>query len=128
MADGFLFFAEDIFGCQFALKESQVWTFNPETGEAQALASSLDGWARCLAEDYETLTGYPLAHAWQTRHGALAPGNRLVPKIPFVLGGEYNVANLHALDSAKSMLFRASIAVQIRDLPDGAQVQLQVIE
>lgn len=128
LADDFLFFAEDVFGGQFAIKENEVWTFDPETGEAEPLASSLEGWAQALAEDYETLTGYPLAHEWQSNHGALRPGERLVPKTPFVLGGEFDVANLHALDAVKGMLFRASLAVQIRDLPDGAHIRLQVIE
>ena len=89
MAEGLLFFAEDAFGGQFALRDEHVVTFDPETGEAQALASSIEDWADQLLADFEFLTGQPLAHDWQARNGALPPGERLVPKVPFVLGGEY---------------------------------------
>lgn len=128
LADGFLFFAEDVFGCQFALKDNRVWTFDPETGEAQILAKSLEDWACRIEDDYATLTGYPLAHAWQVAFGALEIGKRLVPKIPFVMGGEFAINNLHALDAIESMRFRACIALQIRDLPDGTQVKLQITD
>ena len=128
LADGLFFFAEDVFGGQFAIKDNEVWTFDPETGEKEAIASSLEGWAQALVEDYETLTGYPLAHEWQAKYGTIAPGDRLIPKVPFVLGGNFDIANLHALEATKGMLFRASIAVQIRDLPDGAQIHLKVVD
>lgn len=51
---------------------------------------------------------------------------RLVPKTPFVLGGGYNLDNLYALEASESMRYRGSIATQLRDLPDGAAVQLRV--
>jgi hypothetical protein len=51
---------------------------------------------------------------------------RLVPKIPFVCGGRYEVNNLYPLNEVKGRQFRASIARQIRDLPDGSQVILDI--
>lgn len=128
MSEGHLFFAEDAFGGQFSIKDEQVFTFDPETGDAVALSSSLEDWADQVLFDYEVLTGFPVAHDWQQIHGALPAGARLVPKQPFVLGGEYAVENLHALDAAESMLYRAEIAVQIRDLPEGASVTFKVVE
>jgi hypothetical protein len=128
MAEGLYFFAEDVFGGQFALGDDQVLTFEPETGEAKPLASSIEDWADQLLADYEFLTGQPLAHEWQVRNGALAPGQRLVPKVPFVLGGDYDASNVYAVDAAVGMELRGELATQLRDLPDGAKVTYRVVD
>lgn len=128
MADGLFFFAEDAFGGQFALVGDTVFTFEPETGESQPLAESLEEWASLVLTDYEFLTGYPVACEWQAIHGPIPEGMRLIPKIPFILGGEFDVANLYALDSVTGMRLRADIARQIRDLPDGAAVEFRVLD
>jgi RHS repeat-associated protein len=121
-----LFFAEDIFGGQFCLRGDQVCSFDPETGLFEVTGASLGGWINDLLADYEFRTGYPLAHGWQVMNAPLPPGVRLLPKTPFVCGGKYEVENLYPLNDVKAMRFRASIANQIRDLPDGSQIILEV--
>lgn len=128
MADDFLFFAEDIFGGQFALKGDLIYSFDPETGEAVQVAESVDEWARKILDDFEVMTGYPVAHQWQVANGPVRPGDRLVPKRPFVLGGEYSVSNLVVMDAVKGMRFRGELAVQIRDLPDGASITFKIAD
>ena len=128
LAKGLLFFAEDIFGCQFCIGADGVYQFDPETGQTEKLATDLDGWADAILRDHPYLTGYPLAHEWQQANGALAPGKRLVPKQPFVAGGEFAVANLAPLDAVAAMQMRGHIAVQIKDLPDGATITLKVVD
>lgn len=121
-----LFFAEDVFGGQFCIRGEAICTFDPETGALEEVSSSLGSWAEGLMADYEYRTGYPLAHAWQVENSPLLPGLRLLPKVPFICGGRYEAANLYPLDEVRGMLFRASIANQIQDLPDGAQVVFDV--
>jgi outer membrane protein assembly factor BamB len=128
MAEGHFFFAEDLFGGQFSLKDGHVYSFDPETGTPEWLADDILGWTARILDDYEVLTGYPLAHAWQSLHGRLVPGQRLMPKQPFVLGGEFTVENLYALDAVDGMRLRAGLAMQLRDLPDGAKVQWRVVD
>lgn len=128
MSDGLLFFAEDAFGVQFALRHDGIFTFDPETGEASRVAESLADWAAKIVEEFEFLTGYTVAHQWQETYGSLRPGQRLVPKRPFVLGGEYAVENLFSMEAVKSMQYRADLAVQIRDLPDGASITFTIVE
>jgi hypothetical protein len=53
---------------------------------------------------------------------------RLVPRIPFVLRGKFSVQNLHALDSVVAMRMRGSVAVQVKDLPDGAKVRFKIVD
>ena len=127
-AGNHLFFAEDVFGEQFSIAEQIVWRFNPETGEASAFATSMDDWADRIMEDSDAETGYPLAHQWQELFGPLRLGCRLIPKLPFVAGGEFDVQNLYEADAVRGMLVRGSIAQQIRELPDGTSIQLEVID
>jgi hypothetical protein len=128
MADDAVFFAEDVFGIQFCIREGSVATFEPETGRFEWMAADVEEWAQIVRDDYQFWTGYKVAHDWQIEHGPIPLGSRLVPKVPFVLGGDYTVANMHVLEAVKGMRYRASIAVQIRDLPDGSPVTLRVVE
>jgi hypothetical protein len=52
----------------------------------------------------------------------------LIPKVPFVLGGEYSVDNLYDADAVSALLYRGDVAAQIRHLPDGATVKLRVVQ
>ncbi|MCU1719276.1 SMI1/KNR4 family protein [Pseudomonas sp. 5P_3.1_Bac2] len=126
LADGCLFFAEDVFGGQFCIKDNNVCIFDPETGALEYLADDIESWVKILLSDYEALTGYPLAHQWQKKNGQLPTGKRLLPKVPFVLGGEFVLENLYLADAVEGMRFRADIASQIKDLPDGAQVKFNI--
>jgi hypothetical protein len=46
----------------------------------------------------------------------------------FITGGSFTVDNLASIDAAVGMRFRGEIAVQIKDLPDGATIDLQFTE
>jgi hypothetical protein len=128
LAKNCFFFAEDIFGGQFCVTESKICTFDPETGELLTIADTLEEWAAAVLSDYEVLTGYRLAHEWQTKKGKLAGRDRLIPKTPFVAGGEFAISNLAALDAAKSMRVRGNLALQIRGLPDGEKVRFDITQ
>ena len=122
------FFAEDVFGGQFAITDREVGVFDPETGEFELLAEDLDGWAAALLADWRVLTGQPLGHQWQLANGPLRPGRRLLPKVPFVLGGAFAVDNLYDADAVRGMRYRGELSSQIRDLPDNSTIRLQIIE
>jgi hypothetical protein len=123
-----VFFAEDVFGGQFCIVRNAIHTFDPETAELSQFASSMSEWAERLLQDYNLLTGYPLAHQWQGIHGALPPGKRLVPRVPFTLAGQFSVENLYAAEAAAGMRARGNLARQLIDVPDGAQVRYQIVE
>lgn len=128
MAQGCLFFAEDVFGEQFCIADGAVWRFNPETGERKHMADSLAGWIERIFDDFVTETGYPLAAIWQERHGLLRADQRLVPHTPFVLGGQFTLDNLQAQEAVKGMRSRANVARKIRNLPNGSSVRLIIDE
>ena len=120
-------FAEDLFGNQFCIENDEIVTLDVETGQIRHLASTLEEWIGLLLVDYGVLTGYPLAHAWQQRFGPLPPRERLMPKMPFIFGGEYDVANLASVDGVKLMRNMGSIACQVYDVPDGGKVRLKLL-
>ncbi len=128
LADGCLFFAEDIFGGQFCIKNNIICSFDPETGHLDQIADSFEGWAKELLADYNIWTGYSLAHEWQKINGVLSSRQRLIPKIPFVCGGQFELDNLTAINVISGMKSRANLAMQIIDMPDGAQIEFNIIE
>lgn len=126
LADNVVFFAEDIFGGQFCIKDGNIYIFDPETGSLEYLAADVESWAEVVLHDYEVLTGYPLAHQWQKRNGPVRAGMRLLPKVPFVMGGDFSLDNLYVADAVEGMRLRADIADKIKNLPDGTQVKFSL--
>jgi len=119
-------FAENIFGDQFAIMDSDIVSFDSESGEVEVIASSIDDWACQILVDYEFMTGYALATEWQKRFGPIRQNERLVPKMPFILGGDYSIDNLYVSDSAEAMRAKGDLYRQTRDLPDGSRARLIV--
>jgi hypothetical protein len=123
--EGLTFFAEDGFGGQFGIKGDAVCYFDPENGEMNLVAESLEAWARWLLQDHRVRTGWPLYHLWKERFGIVEAGQRLVPKIPFVLGGKFELANLYKVNDVEGMRWRAAIANQLLDCPPGTKVVIK---
>jgi hypothetical protein len=128
MALDVLFFAEDVLGDQFGIKDSEIVRFEAETGLIESIAANLEEWAALILDDYKYQTGYPLAHEWQKAHGPIRSGQRLVAIIPFVLGGKFNISNLFALDAAKAMRYHGDLARQIRHAPNGTKIKFEIGE
>lgn len=128
LTSGCAFFASDVFGGQFCVADDEIYIFDPETGQRKWLAASLEAWADIVLGDFRYLTGYPLAHEWQVAYGPLPPEYRLVPRIPFVVGGEFEIENLRLADPVEAMTSRAPLALRIRNLPDGARIELDDVD
>jgi hypothetical protein len=120
------FFAEDIFGNQFCIKDKTICLFDVESMSFEYLATSMEEWAELIIYNYDMLTGFKVANEWQQLNGVLPTKQRLLPKIPFILGGEYSLNNLYTSDAIEGMRFRASIANQIKDLPDGVPIKISI--
>jgi hypothetical protein len=122
-------FGEDAFGDQFALDPRQgFFFFDAETGERKPMGASLEDWAGQLLVDWDYWSGYHPAHEWQSKNRPLDAGERLIPRRPFVLGGEYKSANLMPWPDDKGMRSRAFLARQLLTIPDGAQISFELTE
>jgi hypothetical protein len=60
--------------------------------------------------------------------GPLVDGRKYCLKIPGLLGGEYVAKNLGTVPAIELLRISGDIARQVRDLPDGAQVSLQIVD
>lgn len=125
---GYTFFGENIFGEQFFLADDWVGQFDPETGEVHKIAENLDAWAGEIIADRDYLTGHGLARQWQKMHGRLPEGSRLIPKIPFVLEGEFEVSNLLAKSELEAITIRAQLASQLAGLKDGETITFEIAD
>lgn len=59
-------------------------------------------------------------------HGAIPVGQRLSPKVPFVLGGAFELGNLFAIDAVERMRCGAQLVRQLKGAPDGTRVKLVI--
>jgi hypothetical protein len=117
-------FAEDLFGGQFVLSGDRISRFNPETGAIKHHSTDLDDWASKILDRYNSETGWEAGREWQIRNHSLPAGSRLIPKMPFVLGGSYVAENLQLCGDWRAMLLYANLSRQIRDVPDGMPVRV----
>lgn len=125
-AAGLAFFAEEVLGNLFAYSEEGIVFFDVESAESEMVADDFIGWVRYILEDVDYTTGRSLAQAWFALHGPIPFGSHLCPKRPFIIGGEYEVDNLFLAPWNESLLFKADIARQIRDLPDGTEIEIDL--
>jgi hypothetical protein len=128
MAEGLLFFGEDVFQDQFCISKSGVARFDAESGNIEVMAPSLEAWAELMLADYSVQAGWKLAHEWQAVYGALPRGKRLMPKMPFFLGGQYSLDNLWVGNSLEGMRFKGDLARKTQGLPDGTKIRLKVVD
>lgn len=128
LAKGLLFFAEDILQDQFclSLKQSGVFRFYAESGQTDCLADSIEGWAERVLSNSRTETAWPLLHDWQEKNGLVPRGQRLLPRIPFFMGGEYAIENLWAGNPLEGMRLKGDLAMQTRNLKTGTKVRLKI--
>jgi hypothetical protein len=119
-----LFFAMDLFACQFGLSPRGVIRLNPESGQVEVHSSSLAEWADKILADYDYESGWSLGKKWQEQNGPIAPGFRLLGKKPFVLGGGFQTQNLITVEMFDAMEKLGKLFGQIKDIPDGEQVTI----
>lgn len=121
-----VFFGEDVFSNQFCTNGETIFLFDCETGGHEFFANDLNEWAAKVVSDFEVISGCSFLTEWEALNGRLDDDKRLVAVHPFVLGGKYSLDNLIAMERNRAMLFHASIARQIENLPDGAEVEISL--
>src|SRR5664279_120715 len=124
--ENIIFFAEDVFGGQFGIDGDSICYFDPENADLTPVAENLESWGRWILDDHRVRTGWPLLRQWQELYGIIQEGQRLLPKIPFVLGGKFELENLFKLNDIEGMRWRADIANQLLDCPPGAKVVIKL--
>ncbi|MFJ7257039.1 hypothetical protein ACIQWV_31810 [Streptomyces sp. NPDC098085] len=102
-------------------RDGVVYLFNPETAALSEFSKDVESWQGDVIADWNYVTGYPVGHEWQVRNGPLPPGHRLVPKIPFSVGGEFSADNMVPVEAVAALKYWGGFALVISDLRDGDQ-------
>jgi len=122
------FFAQDIFANQFAFYSDGILFFNIETGEKTHLANSFIDWIDLIKSEVDYYSGRSLVVLWNENKHRLLYDERLCPKMPFVLGGEYEIKNLYNSSFPEYIFTNANIANQIFKRPDGTAIKIKTVD
>lgn len=120
-------FAQDVFGNQFAFNtlENCIVLFNIETAEQRIIADSFEDWLVMIEEDLDYLAGLSYARKWKKYHN-LGLDQRILPEVPFVIGGEYSLENFDISTFPYYISYNAQLAKQIFNLKDGENIELVI--
>ena len=61
------------------------------------------------------------------KHGELPENHKYYLVIPGALGGAYDISNIKTAPLIEIVMFSGDVAKQIQDLPDGAEINLNVV-
>lgn len=110
--------------------DGRYWRLCPEDVYCAVIADNIT--------EYQELTNDPeFQMDWEMRtlveqatnkFGPLGSGYKFYMVIPGVLGGEYGIGNIKTLSLIELIRLSGDIGRQIKDLPDGARVKLQVVK
>ncbi|WP_202947438.1 T6SS immunity protein Tdi1 domain-containing protein [Sulfurovum sp. AR] len=64
----------------------------------------------------------------QDKLGPLEEGKKYYLVIPGALGGEYGIDNIKTAPLMEIIRYSGDVGKQIKDLPDGAEVKLKIID
>jgi len=121
---------ENDFG-NLIIKDSkeQFWRLCPEDVYCEVIAKT-------IAEYNEIIKGEDFLDDWfmsamveeaKKTLGSLEDSNKYYMVIPGVLDGEYGGANIKTAPLVELIRFSGDLGKQIKDLPDGAEIELKVI-
>jgi hypothetical protein len=108
----------------------RYWRMTPEECTCEVIAvdrQALDA----LTTDQEFLHDWYMTSLVEIANqscGPLVDDRKYCLKIPGLLGGEYVAKNLGTVPVIELLRISGDIARQVRDLPDGAQVSLQIVD
>lgn len=121
------FFAVDAFGFPFGVSQDAVVQLDPETGSLSPVAATLGELLEKVRSEPKNTIGLLAFEKWRQAGRELRLGQRLAPKIPFVMGGGKEIDDFYAADILERAAFNSHVYEQIKDLPDGATVELKVV-
>lgn len=125
-AEGLFFFAEDAFGDQFAWNGQRVVRFLAETGEREDFAEDVFGALERITKNAEVELGLGVLEGWIAAHGPMPEGVHLFPRTPLVTGGSLDPSEVVTIDPFENMRFKAHLACQIAEIPDGGKIEFVV--
>jgi hypothetical protein len=120
-------FAQDCVGNQFLLRDGSVLLLDTETSEIEDLEVDLATLLEASA-DPERCIGMETLSAFRAQGGSLSPGELLSVYPPFCSKEAEDGVSVQAVPAHERRAFLADFAGQIRDVADGEQIRIDVVE
>ena len=109
--------------------ENRYWRLSPEDVYCEVVAESTEEY-KLLVKDEDFLTDWFMSQMVQDAEAALGPlsdGQKYYMVIPGLLGGAYGGSNIQVAPLIELIRFSGNLGKQLKDLPEGAEVQLKVV-
>jgi len=126
VAPGDIPFAEDALGDQYLLRAEVVHRLAGETGDVESLGVDLVGFDLAVRADPIGYLNLEPLEAFRAEGGALEPGQLLDVYPPYVFEESAVGVSFRAISAADRIEFLASLATQLRAIPDGTAVRLAI--
>jgi hypothetical protein len=108
--------------------DGAYWRICPEEWSCEQVARNEDGY-KALIRDEEFRTDWemaPLVELARQKVGPLSEGRCYCLQLPAVIGGSYEAENLGTISLDELLAFSGDMAEQIKDVPDGGQIQIEI--
>ena len=108
----------------------RYWRLCPEDVYCKVVAESNEAY-ESLLKNYEFTSDWEMVELVRKARAKLGPlpeGHRFCLKIPALLGGTYDVANIGTAPLHELVLFSGDLARKTKDLPEGTPIQLRVVD
>ncbi|WP_298558033.1 T6SS immunity protein Tdi1 domain-containing protein [uncultured Aliiroseovarius sp.] len=108
----------------------QYWRICPEELSCEVIADSKNTFSDLLkTEDFQIDWGMaPLVEQARGKLGPLKPGYVYYLVVPAVFGGEYSASNMQSVPLSELIHLSGDFAYETHDLPDGAQIELKIVD
>jgi hypothetical protein len=128
LTDGLIFFAEDAFGDQFAYtgRGGEVVVFEAELGKVVHAAPTFMLWIESILAAPESLLPIELLKGERAAGKNLQAGSQLFAYPPLFSVESREGVEIGHVDAIEAMRFRGQLALQVRDMPSGTQVKIEI--
>jgi len=121
-------FGEDALGDQYILRANVVHRLSGETGELESLGTDLAGFDTAVRNDPVDYLNLAPLEAFRAEGGVLQPGELLSVYPPYCVEVGDQRRSFRAIPATDRRDFLASLAAQLRNLPDGTAVKFDIDE
>jgi hypothetical protein len=122
--------AENAFGNLIVrATDGAYWRICPEELSCERVASDAQEFAAVTGGD-DFRTDWEMARLVEQARQQLGPvpaGRCYCLKLPAALGGSYDAANMGTISRSELVSFAGDLAHQIKDVPDGGQITLEIV-
>jgi hypothetical protein len=116
-------FAQDCFGDQFIYRSGNIFKLTGETGEVDLLCKSLDKFIKGITADPHTFLNLP--ESFLARY-VINPGQLIHVYPPLCTRAEKR--SFRVISATELISAHADFARQIRDVPDGGEINIKVVK